>query len=440
MTALLVSELLQPGRIGPASPAWVVLFAAATLLSLYSRGIHRRRLRQSMLDHLRAIAGSTAMAAITVLAVRVLVTDDPSAAGQTVRWWAFTTAFLALSRVVIPAVRMRRRHIQRATLIIGAGRVGQRIAKRLLEAPSLGLKPVAFLDEAPLENGKLTLPVLGGSRNLDRLVTDYGVEHVVITFSLAPDDVLLGFAKRCDELGIGVSVVPRLFERMNDRMTVEHVGGLPLISVDPTNPKGWQFGVKYAVDRAIAVVLLLVLAPLLAVTAVAVRTSLGSPILYRQRRVGCDGQEFDILKFRTMHLPESTEEEFPLAALLPGMAPGGVEGDDRRTRIGRFLRRTSIDELPQLVNVLRGEMSIIGPRPERPAFVEVFLRDVHRYSDRHRVRSGITGWAQVQGLRGKTSVADRVEWDNYYIDNWSLWLDLKVMLLTVRALVTDRAE
>ena len=164
------------------------------------------------------------------------------------------------------------------------------------------------------------------------------------------------------------------------------------------------------------------------------------PVLFRQRRVGRDGHEFDLLKFRTMRIaPRRTAR--PAAdgfELEPGMAPGGVEGADRRTRIGRWLRDLSLDELPQLINVLRGDMSLVGPRPERPEFARAFARDVARYEDRHRVKSGITGWAQVNGLRGQTSIADRVEWDNYYIENWSLRLDLRILLLTVAELLRFR--
>jgi lipopolysaccharide/colanic/teichoic acid biosynthesis glycosyltransferase len=157
--------------------------------------------------------------------------------------------------------------------------------------------------------------------------------------------------------------------------------------------------------------------------------SSGRPILYRQERVGRDGKRFDMLKFRSMRPPTGqTNVDVVLAA---DTAPGGVEGDDRRTRVGTLMRRTSLDELPQLFNVVRGEMSFIGPRPERPEFVETFEEKVHRYGERHRVKSGITGWAQVSGLRGKTSVADRIEWDNYYIENWSLWFDLKILLMTL---------
>jgi len=166
--------------------------------------------------------------------------------------------------------------------------------------------------------------------------------------------------------------------------------------------------------------------------------SLGRPVLYRQERVGLDGRRFGMLKFRSMRPAEAAGTEESQFVLADDTAPGGVEGADRRTRVGTLLRQSSLDELPQLINVARGEMSFVGPRPERPEFVEQFVLRVRGYSDRHRVKSGITGWAQVHGLRGQTSIADRAEWDNYYIENWSLWLDVKTMLLTVVAVLRVR--
>jgi lipopolysaccharide/colanic/teichoic acid biosynthesis glycosyltransferase len=176
---------------------------------------------------------------------------------------------------------------------------------------------------------------------------------------------------------------------------------------------------------------------------VAVKLSSPGPVLFRQRRIGRDGRDFEILKFRSMRIDDDGVAPRPASANLVAVprdvGPGGVEGVDRRTAIGGLMRRTSLDELPQLLNVLRGEMSLVGPRPERPEFVDLFGSRIERYDDRHRVKSGITGWAQVNGLRGKTSLRDRVEWDNYYIENWSLSLDLKIMLMTVASLF-HRAE
>jgi lipopolysaccharide/colanic/teichoic acid biosynthesis glycosyltransferase len=190
----------------------------------------------------------------------------------------------------------------------------------------------------------------------------------------------------------------------------------------------------------LALTLLIAFSPVIVLAAVAVRLSSPGPAFFRQRRVGRDGKVFDFYKFRSMRveqapLQNAQGESTALDFLLGGdTAPGGVEGADRRTPVGRFLRSTSLDELPQLLNVLRGDMSLVGPRPERPEFVELFRQDIIRYGDRHRVKSGITGWAQVHGLRGQTSLAERVEWDNYYIAHWSLGLDLKILALTLVAL------
>jgi exopolysaccharide biosynthesis polyprenyl glycosylphosphotransferase len=236
--------------------------------------------------------------------------------------------------------------------------------------------------------------------------------------------------ERCEQLGVSVSLVPRLFERVTERLTVEHIGGLPLLSTHRVDPKGWQFALKYTVDRMVAAFLLLLCLPVLAAAALGTLISVGRPIFFRQPRLGRDGREFEMLKFRSMRAPSEPVE---LLDLPPDTAPGGVEGDDRRTRFGTFLRRTSLDELPQLLNVLKGDMSLVGPRPERPHFARLFEENVYRYGERHRVKSGITGWAQVNGLRGKTSLSDRVEWDNFYIENWSLWLDVKILLMTVWA-------
>jgi exopolysaccharide biosynthesis polyprenyl glycosylphosphotransferase len=238
-----------------------------------------------------------------------------------------------------------------------------------------------------------------------------------------------------------------MFDAINNRVRYDTVGGLPLMSFTMVDPRGRQFALKHALDRAFAVALLVVLSPVMLCTALAVRLSSSGPVLFRQRRVGRDSKPFDLYKFRsmTMQSPQTTlgdsqteltdDDASALEFLLGGdTAPGGVEGEDRRTLVGRFMRRTSLDELPQLLNVVRGEMSIIGPRPERPEFVELFSDDITRYGDRHRVRAGITGWAQVHGLRGQTSLAERVEWDNYYIAHWSLGLDLKILALTVVAL------
>jgi exopolysaccharide biosynthesis polyprenyl glycosylphosphotransferase len=419
---------------------WLVIFSLFVAGLFAARGMYGTRLHYEMLEDVRVVVTATSLAAIGVLSAREIVGDPPDVAAQTIRMWAFATAYLAAGRIALHWSRAKaHRHGEslRPTLIIGAGKVGRLTAKRLLEHPEIGLKPIGFLDKDPMaaEDGSLPMPVLGASWDLDRVAAQHDVQQVIITFSRAPHEVLLRLVKRCEELGLQVAFVPRLYEKITSRLTIEHLGGIPFISARPANPKGLQFAIKYAVDRLVAALFLILTLPLMVPVALGILITLGRPLFFRQLRVGRDGRTFEMLKLRTMRPSTDAPLEPDVMELPPDTAPGGVEGDDRRTRLGTMLRRTSIDELPQLLNVLKGEMSLVGPRPERPEFVGLFEQSVYRYTDRHRVKSGITGWAQVNGLRGKTSLSDRVEWDNYYIENWSLWLDLKVLLLTFLAVV-----
>ena len=434
-----VAALVGSEAAGVSAPPvpWLVLFGCIVIGFFAARGMYGARLHFQLLEDLRVVLAGTTVAAMAVLALREVFADPPDVTAQTLRVWAFAAAYLAAGRVALHWSRAQaHRHGEslRPTLIIGAGKVGRLTAKRLLQHPEIGLKPIGFLDKDPLleEDESLPIRVLGASWDLDRVAAQHEVEQVIITFSRAPHEVLLRLVQRCEELGLQVAFVPRLYEKITSRLTVEHLGGIPFISARPANPKGIQFAIKYAADRIVAAFFLVLTLPLTLPAAVAILVSLGRPLFFRQVRVGRDGRTFEMLKFRTM---TQTEEDSELPELPPDTAPGGVEGSDRRTRLGAILRRTSIDELPQLLNVLKGEMSLIGPRPERPEFVGLFEQSVYRYSDRHRVKSGITGWAQVNGLRGKTSLSDRVEWDNYYIENWSLWLDVKVLLLTALAVI-----
>jgi exopolysaccharide biosynthesis polyprenyl glycosylphosphotransferase len=421
-------------------PGVMAVFGAVCLGLYWSRGLYRLRFRLHVLDDLRSILAATSVAAMIVLTGRVVFGSIDQLDAETVRMWGFALAYVSAGRVARYWAHERANEAGervRSTLIVGAGRVGSLVAKRLLDTPELGLRPVAFLDKEPLVDtwSELGIPVAGASWDLDETVQQYGIEQVVITFSTAPDDVLLRLIRRCEDLGIPTAVVPRLFERMPELSQMEHLGGLPLVTPRPARVGGWQFRVKYAADRVLAALGLLLLSPVLVGAALGVLLTSGRPVTFRQMRIGRDGRPFEMLKFRTM----AGEASAPAVAPAGELAPGGVEGEDRRTRLGAFLRRTSIDELPQLVNVLRGEMSLIGPRPERPEFVRDFEQRIYRYGDRHRVKSGITGWAQVCGLRGRTPLTDRAEWDNFYIENFSLWLDVKIALMTLRAMISPSA-
>jgi exopolysaccharide biosynthesis polyprenyl glycosylphosphotransferase len=427
---------------------WAVLFTVLTFVNLGARGLYDVRLRIAPPAELLRIVAATPTSAILVVAARVLADSVDGASTQAVRLWLWATILLGTGRLVTTAIIRRRQragHDQLATLIIGADAVGRRIARRLVDQPDLGLRPVGFIDEGLVprqDRDGDEAPVLGSTADLEAIVAEHGVQHVIVGFAAAPPHQLTATVRRCRRLGVRVSTVPRLYEEVNRRVEVEHLGGIPLVSFRPADPHSWQFTLKYAIDRLIALVLLVLISPLLAAIAVLVKLSSPGPVFYRQPRVSLDGVEFVMLKFRTMvgagERDGHSDAHWAARTVSAASELPAADDEDRSTSVGRVLRRLSLDELPQLLNVLFGDMSLVGPRPERTAYVQLFNEHVYRYGDRHRVKSGLTGWAQVHGLRGDTSLADRVEWDNYYIENWSLWLDLKILLLTAPALLGGR--
>ncbi|MDQ3758438.1 MAG: sugar transferase [Actinomycetota bacterium] len=453
MMLLLAVAAAQVGaRLGDATPTpigWAAGFVAGVILALAVGGAYRPRFALRFLDDARSILGATAIVAMSITFLRLPGGDDPSIASQGARMWLFGVCYLLGGRAAYAHVRARARRTGAGgapTLIVGAGVVGQMVAKRLASRPEFGLRPVAFLDERPLESSRAAgLPILSSGSGVDgedaglaakvtAAVREHGIAHVILAFSLASHHEELVLLRNCRELGASVSLVPRLFEAVPDQTRLERLGGVPLISVYPRDPRAWQFIVKYALDRLWAALLIIVLSPLMVVAALGVLVSLGRPIMFGQERVGIDGVPFRMLKFRTMHgRPEDRgEADAEWAAAVAGVPMRGSTSVavEQAAPFGSLLRRLGLDELPQLINVLRGEMSLVGPRPERRAYVAMFEDRIHRYDERHRVKAGITGWAQVHGLRGDTSLSDRIEWDNYYIENWSPWLDLKILLLT----------
>jgi exopolysaccharide biosynthesis polyprenyl glycosylphosphotransferase len=419
---------------------WLALcFPVIAIAVMQMRPGRDQRMYGSIVDTVAHVLGTISLTGMVTIAIESLV-SAPHPVALALRFWLFGFVYVAGARIALITIRrhaLRSDALATPTLIVGAGVVGEQIVKRLADEPRYGLRPVGFIDADPMpriDRPALSVPVLGGPDDLASAIERTGARHVIIAFSNGHDHVLVDKLRYCVERGVEVSIVPRLYEAINERATLDHIGGLPLVTLRHVDPRGWQFAVKHAVDRGFAALALLAAGPLMLAIAAAVRISSPGPILFRQRRVGRDGREFDVLKFRTMR-GGPAKSEF---VLKNGCAPGGVEGDDRRTFVGRYLRDYSLDELPQLINVLRGDMSLVGPRPERPEFVELFSQDVARYEDRHRVKSGITGWAQVNGLRGQTSIADRVEWDNHYIRNWSLSLDLRIIVMTVAEVLRFR--
>ena len=404
-----------------------VAVAAGLLLFAHTRSTPPS-LRRRLLDTARELTVACLLATMAVFSSQAVL-GGPAASSADVLL-ASTLALMSVLAARVTLAQVRHRALRRSgghpTLIAGAGQLGVAIAERLLRHPELGLRPVGFFDRHPKGIGyeALELPLASHGRLSDEVVRR-GVQHVIVTFQRGPDSELLDEVSRCTGAGVQVWMVPRLFEMTRDRVALERLGGVPLLSVAQVGPGGWRLSVKYALDRVLALLGLIVVSPLVMVAGLALLLSLGRPVVLRQKRVGHDGRIYELLKLRT--LPEGD------AAVSP-----------RRAALAAFVRRMSIDELPQLVNVLRGEMSIVGPRPEQPHLAAEFDRTVYRYSDRLRVKSGITGWAQVHGLgRGpdrfsQLSLSERAEWDNYYIENWSPWLDVKILLATTAAVLRYR--
>lgn len=399
----------------------------AVVVGLYAHaGLYRSRLSLSVLEDAPTLIGRClAGAALTItvaLLVRGLVVGNEILAAALL----MAGLVVALRAAAYQAVRRCRARgwVSHPTLVLGAGQIGGQIAGLLQEHREYGLRPVGFLDDRPLlAPDDRPVPVLGGPGDLSKVVVEFGVQNVVVAFGCVPEPEMVDMIRTCDRLDAEIFFVPRLFELHNAGRDVDHVWGMPLVRLRRAAFRSRAWRVKRAFDIAFSAAALTVLAPLMAVIALAVRLEGGPGVLFRQQRVGADHRPFMLLKFRSLKPVDETEAD----------RNWSIAHDDRLGPVGRFLRATSLDELPQLINILRGDMTLVGPRPERPYFVEQFSQSLPRYAARHRAPAGLTGWAQVHGLRGDTSIAERARFDNYYIENWSLWLDIQVLLRTVTA-------
>ncbi|KRE33778.1 UDP-phosphate galactose phosphotransferase [Mycobacterium sp. Soil538] len=425
---------------------WSWVFIPILIVILATRSMYKRRLGDRFLDEFEPVETSVAVAALLTLAIMTAVIPkfkEGEIVPPYIRANEMMLKIWVLAAILVPAVRLcrsltqrylrRKYHFGKPAIIVGSGPIAHQIVTRMQQVPDYGLRPVGIIDDArPATVEVEGVPYLGTTDNLERAVVITGAEKLIIAHSTVPDDQLSVIAQRAHNLGLKVRVVPRMMDVVGVGATIEHLGGIPLMVLSHTNPTGWQFAVKHTMDRTFATAGLVLISPLFLTLMLLVRLSSPGPIFFGQDRIGRDGKVFSCLKFRSMRPADPAGEAFQLK---DGAAPGGVEGEDRRTWIGKIMRKTSMDELPQLLNVIRGEMSLVGPRPERPEFVELFEMQIRRYGDRHRVKAGMTGWAQVHGLRGQTSIADRAEFDNFYIENWSILLDLKTLALTVLAVL-----
>ncbi len=304
-------------------------------------------------------------------------------------------------------------------VVVGAGPVAVELAGAINDHPECGLVPVGFVDQAPALRS--SLPHLGSVADLSEIMDVAGARHALFAFGRVRESEMIATIRCCDPRS-HYYVLLRFFELGVDSGPPglrADIAGFPVLRIRPSAPGHPFLRMKRVFDVTASSLALVVLAPVMALSAVAVRLSSPGPILFRQIRIGRDGVPFEILKFRSMTVNEDSDVTW------------SVETDSRVTPVGRFLRASHLDELPQLVNVLSGDMSLVGPRPERPFFVEQFGDEVPGYRDRHRVKSGITGWSQVNGLVGDSSIEERARRDNWYIEHWSFWSDLLIVLRTL---------
>ncbi|SDD70351.1 exopolysaccharide biosynthesis polyprenyl glycosylphosphotransferase [Nocardioides lianchengensis] len=426
LSVLLAVVVLRPGW----SATVVAVGTVAAVLAAAGTGLHRSRLVLSVIEDVPKLAFTAAVAATVLLVAAPSRRLDTSTLLELATTAGVTFVAMVVLRTAVYALAHALRRSGRSShpvIVVGAGTVGVRLTRTFLARPQHGLRPVGIVDSAPqVDPRDLPVPYLGGLDRLESAMVDLGVHDVVFAFPDQPDAETTDVVRRCLERDHQVFVVPRFFEMMglDHHRRVEVVGDIALMRLRRWGLRPVTLLLKRLLDVTASGVALVLLAPIMLACALAVRVETGPGVIFRQLRVGRHGRPFQLYKFRS--LKPASEAESATA--------WSIDHDDRLGPVGRFLRRTSLDELPQLVNVLRGDMSLVGPRPERPYFVQEFTAQHERYDDRHRVAAGLTGWAQVNDLRGDTPIEARVRFDNHYIENWSLWTDVKILLRTARTL------
>jgi Undecaprenyl-phosphate glucose phosphotransferase len=308
----------------------------------------------------------------------------------------------------------------RYVLIVGSGPLAASVIERIRHRPDAGLRLIGVVSSGSIGASVEGADVIGVTSDLRQILQEHRVDQVIVALSRHESEV---FEKVVIELAdevVNVKIVPDLLHGFHLRSSIESLDGIPVIGLQETALFGWAAVGKRSFDLVASSAALIILSPLMGLIGLAIYMSSRGPVLYRQTRMGHDGRVFEMLKFRSMRRGADAS------------GPGWTKSrDPRRTRLGRHLRRLNLDELPQLVNVMRGEMSLVGPRPEQPSYIDEFRREVPGYMLRHKVRAGMTGWAQVHGWRGDTSIHERVEHDLYYIQQWSFWLDIRILFMTL---------
>jgi putative colanic acid biosynthesis UDP-glucose lipid carrier transferase len=341
-----------------------------------------------------------------------------------IQWYVYGLAALLSTRYVLRRglQSMRARgYNMRHIVIIASGAVGRHVFNTLRESPEAGLNIMAYFSDDEIDGAVSGDTHHGSLPEAIEYIETNDIDQIWLAMPLRDADKIHDVIDSLGDVTIDIRLVPDIFGFRLLNHSVSTIAGMPVVNLSVTPMDGINRWIKAAEDKIISAIILVLVSPLLLLISLAIKLSGPGPVFYKQERLSWNGTAFTMYKFRTM--PEGTEE-----------ATGAVwasNTDNRSTPIGRLLRRTSLDELPQFWNVLKGDMSIVGPRPERPEFVERFRNEIPQYMKKHMVKAGITGWAQVNGWRGNTDLKTRVEYDLYYIDNWSLWLDLRIMFLTI---------
>jgi exopolysaccharide biosynthesis polyprenyl glycosylphosphotransferase len=397
-------------------PIWTWVF--------HRRGLYAPRRVDSFLSETGAVLAAGTTVVVLLVAATFFVRSYFFSRGVVLLFWVLSIASVSVfrfaSREVLAVLHRRGRYLSSA-LVVGGGRVAEQVVQRIQEHPETGLRVAGVLTNEPRGPRLCGVPVLGRYEQVKRVLHLCGASQVILALPREDSHQLEKLLDQLEDELVDLRLVPDLVHVATLRSSVEDFDGLPVINLRESPLVGWAGIRKRVFDVLASSLALLLTAPAMALIALAIRLTGGRPVIYTQERMGLDGHVFPMLKFRTM-IPDAERETGPVWS---------QRADPRETRVGSWLRRTSLDELPQLWNVLRGDMSLVGPRPERPVFIEQFRREVPGYMLRHKVKAGLTGWAQVHHWRGDTSLHERIEHDLYYIRNWSLGLDFRILLMTL---------
>jgi exopolysaccharide biosynthesis polyprenyl glycosylphosphotransferase len=396
--------------------------AVITVLFLYRQYVIPRAV--SRVDQLYAVTAGVTLGVLIAVAIFALLFKDVDYPRTViVYFWTLAIILIMLGRGAHQTARqiLRDRGVGKDRLLmVGSGEVAQIILQRILWSPQLGYEVIGVVNGQARGDNVLGAPVLGVPEDLPHIIEREKIDEVIIAMPEAGHRETVRIISYCERGRVSIKVFPDIFQFIASEATIDDLGGLPLLTVRDFAMRGYWLIFKRLMDVAGALIGLVFLSPLMMLVAIAIKLESPGPVFFVQERMGLDGRPFPMIKFRSMRTDAEKDG--------PGWT---TQNDPRRTRLGTLLRKVEVDEMPQFINVLLGEMSLVGPRPEQPYYVERFRENVPRYMERHREKAGMTGWAQVNGMRGDTSIIERTKFDVWYTENWSLLLDIKIIVRTI---------